>query len=163
MSNFASYLLASSYSGYSPVMNTAANCTLNGQIVPCNDPAFGMVFAVFGGIWLTMFILGIVSIIGLWKMYVKAGRPGWAALIPIYNVVVLLEIIGKPTWWVILSFIPFVNAIVGIIIMHNLSKAFGRGIGTTLGLIFLPVIFYLILGFGKAKYVGSSAASQATL
>jgi hypothetical protein len=96
----------------------------------------------------------VVVIAGMWKMYVKAGQPGWAAIIPIYNVIVLMRIVGRPAWWFLLLFIPVVNFIILIITMLDLAKAFGKGTGFALGLIFLSPIFMPILGFGDARYVG---------
>lgn len=94
----------------------------------------------------------IVVIAGLWKTFEKAGKPGWAAIVPIYNVIVLLEIAGKPIWWILLYLIPCVNVIVGILVSIDVAKNFGQGVGFALGLIFLPFIFYPILGFGAARY-----------
>ena len=88
------------------------------------------------------------------KLFEKAGKPGWAAIVPIYNFIVLLEIIGKPVWWFILVLIPIVNIIVLIMIWHQLSLSFGKDVLFTLGLIFLGFIFYPILAFGSAQYVG---------
>jgi len=100
-------------------------------------------------IWLAVALLMVV---GMWKMFSKAGKPGWACLVPIYNGVVLLDIAGKPIWWIILFFIPFVNLIPCILMPVGIARNFGRGTGTALGLIFLGFIFYPILGFGSAVY-----------
>ncbi|MGA8807804.1 MAG: DUF5684 domain-containing protein [Thermoanaerobaculia bacterium] len=97
-------------------------------------------------------VLVVLIVAGMWKVFVKAGKPGWAAIIPIYNVIVLLEIAGKPLWWFILLLIPFVNLIVMIIVLVALARNFGKGIGFALGLLILPFIFYPILGFGDARY-----------
>ncbi|MBX3378739.1 MAG: hypothetical protein KF805_01480 [Phycisphaeraceae bacterium] len=102
----------------------------------------------------------IVIIAGGWKVFAKAGQPGWACLIPIFNMYILLKVVGRPWWWLILMIIPFVNFIVSIIVSNDLSKSFGRGLGTTLGLIFLPFIFVPILGFGSAEYQGPAAAAN---
>ena len=91
-------------------------------------------------------------IVGLWKLFEKAGKPGWAAVIPIYISCILIDIAGKPIWWILLMFIPIVNLVVGILVMVALAEKFGRGLGTTIGLIFLPMLFLLILGFGSAEY-----------
>ena len=102
-----------------------------------------------GLIQLIIFVLYIAS---MWVIFTKAGKPGWAAIIPIYNIIVLLEIVGKPLWWIILVIIlPF---IFGIWMLNLLSKSFGKGVGFTLGLIFLGFIFFPILAFGDAKYNG---------
>ena len=90
----------------------------------------------------------------LWKVFTKAGHPGWACLIPIYNTYILIKIAGKPGWWLILLFIPLVNLIISIILQIAVAKAFGKGVGFALGLIFLAFIFYPILGYGSAQYKG---------
>lgn len=106
---------------------------------------------IFFFIYLAVIVLIIVS---MWKIFTKAGKPGWAAIIPIYNLIVLLEIVGKPAWWVILVLIPFVNFFVLIYLAHLLSKSFGKDIVMTLLLIFLPFIGYPVLAFGDATYGG---------
>jgi hypothetical protein len=102
-------------------------------------------------------IVVVLVIAGLWKVFAKAGQPGWAAIIPIYNMVVLMKIAGKPAWWVILLFIPVVNFIILIIAWFGVAKSFGKGAGFGLGLTFLSPIFIPILGFGSATYNGPSA------
>jgi hypothetical protein len=109
----------------------------------------GATAAIFMIVYLAMIV---VIIAGMWKMYTKAGQPGWAAIIPIYNAVVLLQIVGRPIWWIVLLFIPIVSFVVAIIVCNDLSKSFGRGVGTTIGLILLPFVFIPILGFGSAQY-----------
>ncbi len=99
----------------------------------------------------------VLEIAALWKVFVKAGKPGWAAIIPVYNLIVLLEIVGKPLWWIILFIIPFVNYIFLIWTINLVSKSFGKDVGFTLGLIFLAPIFWPILGFGSAEYKGPAA------
>ncbi|MGH7751788.1 MAG: DUF5684 domain-containing protein [Gemmatimonadales bacterium] len=102
--------------------------------------------------WLVMLAIAVFFIAVMWKIFTKAGKPGWASIIPIYNLVVWLDIVGKPVWWIILLLIPIVNIFVYIIMYHGLSKAFGKGVGFTLGLIFLGIIFFPILAFGSAQY-----------
>lgn len=112
-----------------------------------------------GVVWLLIiFALLIVMLAALWRVYTKAKQPGWAALIPIYNTYVLLKIAGRPWWWLLLMLIPFVNLIVSIIVLNDLSKSFGKDVVFTLLLFFLPVIGYPILAWGKAEYKGPSAA-----
>lgn len=94
----------------------------------------------------------ILVIAGFWKTFAKAGKPGWGAIIPIYNVILLLDIAGRPIWWIILLLIPLVNIVVGIIVSIDVAKNFGKGVGFGLGLVFLGFIFYPILGFGSAQY-----------
>ena len=98
--------------------------------------------------------LAIVAlmIIAMWKVFIKAGQPGWGILIPIYNVYLLCKIAGKPGWLVILLLIPLVNIIVGIMILIDVATNFGKGAGFGIGLFFLPFIFYPILAFGDATY-----------
>jgi hypothetical protein len=96
-----------------------------------------------------------VTIYSLWKVFVKAGKPGWAAIVPIYNIIVLLEIVGKPLWWVVLFLIPVVSLVASIIVFIDLAKAFGKGAGFGVGLAFLPFIFFPILGLGEAKFLGA--------
>ncbi len=109
---------------------------------------FGGVFMV---VWLAIFVL---TIAGMWKIFIKAGKPGWACLIPIYNLIVLLEIAGKPVWWFILFLIPLVNLVVAILVVIALAERFGKGVGFAIGLLLLPFIFYPLLGFGDARYQG---------
>ena len=109
----------------------------------------------FGAIiWL---LVAILVIAGMWKVFTKAGKPGWASIIPIYNVVVLLQIAGKPIWWIVLLFIPIVNFVIAVMVMISLAKAFGKGTGFALGLLFLSPIFIPILGFSDAQYTGAPA------
>lgn len=99
----------------------------------------------------------VLIIVSMWKVFTKAGQPGWASIIPIYNMWVLIQIAGKPGWWFILMLIPFVNLVVGIIVVAALAARFGKGGGFAAGLILLPIIFYPILAFGDAKYSGPVA------
>lgn len=88
----------------------------------------------------------------MWKIFEKAGKPGWAAIVPIYNIIVLLEIIGKPWWWLLLMLIPIVNFVIAIIVMVQLAKVFGQGVGFAIGLILLGFIFIPILALGSSTY-----------
>jgi uncharacterized membrane protein YoaK (UPF0700 family) len=92
-------------------------------------------------------------------VYEKAGKPGWASIIPIYNALVLLEIVGRPWWWILLCLIPVVNIVVGIIIVVDLAKSFGKGIGFAVGLILLGFIFVPVLAWSDAQYLGPSAGT----
>jgi len=96
--------------------------------------------------------LGVLMLVAMWKIYSKAGQPGWAVIVPIYNIIVMLRIVNKPWWWILLFLIPIVNIVLMIIVYHRLSQSFGQGVGFTLGLIFLSFIFVLILGFGNYSY-----------
>lgn len=111
-----------------------------------------------GSGWVFYLAFWILWIAGMWKIYAKADQPGWAAIIPIYNIYIWCKIVGRPGWWVILLFIPFVNIVIDIILSIDLAKSYGKGAGFGIGIFFLPFIFLLILGFGSAKYEGPSAA-----
>jgi len=107
-------------------------------------------------------IVGIIIIVGCWKMFEKAGQPGWAAIIPIYNVYILLKIAGRPGWWLLLFLIPIVNIVIGVILAIDIAKAFGQSavFGVLLLFIFCG-IGYLILGFGNYQYRGPRAMAIA--
>ena len=109
----------------------------------------GIGFMIF---WCAIVLLMIAS---MWKVFVKAGKPGWAAIVPIYNFVVLCEIAGKPAWWVVLFFVPVVNFIVIIVLSIALAKKFGKGTGYGIGLSLLGFIFYPMLGFGPDQIQGA--------
>ena len=106
------------------------------------------------GLVLLLVYFGIIIafIASFWKMFIKAGQPGWAAIIPIYNLYILLKVAGRPGWWIILYIIPLVNIIISIIIPIGIAKRFNKGIGFAIGLLLLPIIFYPILAFGDATY-----------
>jgi hypothetical protein len=101
-------------------------------------------------------ILGVavvgMMIASMWKVFEKAGQPGWAVLVPIYNVMILLKMTGKPAWWLALFFLPVANFIVMILIVIALAKSFGKSTGFGLGMLFFGFVFYPILGFGSAEY-----------
>lgn len=99
-------------------------------------------------------LFSLISIISMWRIYRKAGQPGWAAIVPIYNLIVWLKIINKPTWWIVLLFIPVVNIVISIWMVNLLAKRFDRNVGFTLGLIFLGMFFYPLLAYKNYKYIG---------
>lgn len=120
---------------------------------------FGLFGLLFGGMFTLLWFLFIAMVIaGMWKMFVKAGQPGWAAIVPIYNIIVLIQIAGKPLWWIVLLFIPLINFIAAILLSIAVAEKFGKGAGFGLGLAFLGFIFYPILGFGDARYRGMISA-----
>ena len=106
-------------------------------------------------------LVALLMIVAMWKVFVKAGQPGWASIIPIYNLYVWCKIVGRPGWWIILMLIPFVNIIVGIVLCIDMAKSFGKGAGFGIGLAFLGIIFLPILGFGSAQYLGAAAVEVA--
>ena len=111
--------------------------------------------AVFGIIGL---IFAVVGIIVMWKVFTKAGQPGWASIIPIYNLYVLTQIGGRPGWWTILLLIPGVNVIVFAILSIDIAKSFGKdAVFGVVGLWLFSIIGFAILAFGGAQYRGPAA------
>jgi len=116
--------------------------------------------ALFGGammlVWLAVLV---IVVIGGWKVFEKAGQPGWAILVPFYNAYIMLKIAGRPGWWLILYFIPLVNLVIAIIVAIDIAKAFGQSAVFGFFLLFLlGGIGYLILGFGDYRYHQMAAA-----
>jgi len=121
--------------------------------------------AFFAAFFLVFVVIGLVTLIGMWKVFAKAGQPGWAVLVPIYNIIVLLRVAGLPWYWVFAPFvaiIPILGWIAYIVwivwVHHRISTRFGQGVGFTIGLTLLGPIFWLILGFGSAQYVAEQPA-----
>lgn len=120
-----------------------------------DTPGVNPLAAVFGmGFMLVSLLIALIIIASAWKVFEKAGEPGWAAIIPIYNIIIMLKIAGKPAWWVILFLIPFVNLIVAIITLIAFCARFGKGAGFAIGMVILPFIFWPLLAWG-----GSSSAT----
>jgi hypothetical protein len=128
-----------------------------GSLLAQEDGQPGTMPMLFG----VVFYLGILFLIfgGLWKTFTKAGKPGWAVLVPIYNLIVLTEIVGRPFWWAIMMLIPCVGAVFFLLISLDLAKSFGKGSGFGVGLFLLGIVFFPILGFGDAVYQGPAAES----
>jgi hypothetical protein len=108
---------------------------------------FGIILFIIFALAISIFL-----IVSYWKVFVKAGQPGWGVLIPIYNIYLFLVIAGRPGWWIILYLIPLVNIVIGIIVNIDIAKNFGKDTAFGLGLVFLGFIFYPILAFGSATY-----------
>lgn len=100
-------------------------------------------------LWLSIIAFAIVS---QWKVFEKAGQPGWLCIIPFYNIIILLKISNKPWWWIFMFFIPIANIVFMIMMLHRISLSFGKGAGFTVGLLFLSIIFWGILAFDKSEY-----------
>jgi hypothetical protein len=111
-----------------------------------------------GLLFLYFIVFYAIAVIPFWVIFTKAGQPGWPALIPIYSFYILIKVVGRPGWWLLLFLIPFVNFVILIIIYNDLSKSFGHGVGFTLGLIFLNLIFFYILAFGSSTFRGPAGA-----
>lgn len=119
------------------------------QDEPAVSPA-GAGFAFgFIVVWLAFFVFMFAS---MWKVFAKAGKPGWAIIVPIYNIIVMLEIAGKPLWWFLLMLIPLVNIVVAFMVMIGIAEKFGKSAGFGVGLTLLGFIFFPILAFGDAEY-----------
>jgi hypothetical protein len=114
--------------------------------VPDGAAALGLGMLLFN----LLVVVGVL--VGMWKVFVKANKPGWAALVPIYNLLVLAEVGGKPSWWAILLFVPLVNLIVFVVICMGVAKNFGKNELYGIGLALLGFIFFPLLGFGNARY-----------
>jgi hypothetical protein len=104
--------------------------------------------------YILVFAFAIFIIAAIWKVFTKAGQPGWAAIIPIYNIYIMTKIAGKPGIWTLLCLIPIINMIFVIWLYNMISKSFGKDEGFTVGLVLLGVVFWPILGFGSARYLG---------
>lgn len=109
--------------------------------------------------WVLSLVLMILLIVAKWKIYEKAGEEGWKSIIPFYSDYILYKIVWGKGWLFLLLCIPIVNAVISIICMVKLSKAFGQSGAFAVGLIFLPNIFLLILGFGDYTYLGPQQCS----
>ncbi len=136
------------------------NLSLLANVLFQNDSGGGFFAGVFGLFYMVCWLAFVILIIaGFWKTFEKAGQPGWAAIIPFYNIYILLKIAGRPGWWLILFFVPLVNLIVYIILSIDVAKSFGKDALYGIILLWLfSAIGYLILGFGDAEYEGPAAA-----
>ena len=117
-------------------------------------------YAAAAGVLIVYYVIAlaltVLLLVGFWKVFVKAGKPGWAAIVPFYNMYCMYEISFGNGWLFLLSFVPCVNIVMGIIMNVKLAQAFGQSGGFAVGLIFLPYIFVPMLGFGSAQYYGPS-------
>lgn len=108
--------------------------------------------AILGTYAILVLVIAVIMIVANWKIYTKAGKPGWASLVPFYNMYVMYEIAGMNGWMFLLTFIPIVNIVIQIMLYLNLAKKFGKSTGFAIGLILLNPIFLLLLAFGNAEY-----------
>jgi hypothetical protein len=110
--------------------------------------------------------LTVVAIIGMWKVFEKAGKPGWGAIIPLYNLYLLCKIAGRPGWWWVLALIPIFGGLIwfilSLIVSMDIAGTFGKSGGFGIGLWLLSFVFYPILGFGDAQYAGAGSAPAAS-
>jgi hypothetical protein len=129
-----------------------------------NAAVTGGLLAMGGVFMIVMLAIMTLFIVGAWKVFVKAGKPGWAILIPFYNGYVILQIAGRPGWWLLLFLIPLVNIVVGLLVAIDLAKAFGQSAAFGVVLLFLlGGIGYLVLGFGNYRYIGPGAVARAAV
>jgi len=108
--------------------------------------------AILGTYAILVLVIAVIMIVANWKIYTKAGKPGWASIVPFYNMYVMYEIAGMNGWMFLLTFIPIVNIVIQIMLYLNLAKKFGKSTGFAIGLILLNPIFLLLLAFGNAEY-----------
>ena len=154
-------------------MNALFALALLQDDTPTGASALGAVMGM--GVLIVSCAFALLMISSLWKIFTKAGKPGWAAIIPIYSIYVLVQIVGAPMWWLVLLLLPILGSFValpailttlislmglvfGLMTLYRLAKVFGHGFGFMLGLIFLPFIFYPILAFGKSMYRAPTGA-----
>lgn len=104
-------------------------------------------------LWVVYLAFIVIYIVGLWKVFEKAGEAGWKSIIPIWNTIVELRIVGYSPWYLLVFLIPLVNIVFAIVVAYKLAKSFGYGAGMTI-LEFVFGIGILIMGFGDAKYIG---------
>jgi len=116
------------------------------------------IFGMFVFYFVILIILIVFYIIPLWKIFRKAGKSGWFSVIPVYNIIILLQITGRPLWWVIWFFIPLVNIIFYFVLCFDIAKSFGKSTNFGIGLALLSIIFLPILGYGKSQYIDHSSA-----
>jgi len=111
-------------------------------------------------IFVPILALMVLMLISMWKIFVKAGREGWESLVPILSLVRIIQIAKMPMWSLIICFIPYVNAIFGFWFVYALAKSFNKSVGYSLGLLFLPFIFYPHLAFSNASYANEFESPQ---
>jgi Family of unknown function (DUF5684) len=109
--------------------------------------------------WPVYGIFILFMIVAMWKIFVKAGRPGWESLIPIYNLYIMAKISGKDGWWLLRLLIPIAGIYFAVVLIRSFARSFGQGVGFTVGLLFLGIIFYPMIAFGDIKYVGPNGVA----
>lgn len=116
---------------------------------------------LFSAAFLFMYlILGVISVVSMWRIFTKAHQPGWAAVVPVYNLYILTQVAGRSGWWVVWLLIPGINIIAAIFLANDLAKSFGQGIGMAVLIILVSVIGLPTLAFGPYEYQGPSAAAS---
>ena len=121
------------------------------------DPGFASgIFAAFGGMMLFSSLIGIFMIVCMWKIFTKAGKEGWKSIIPIYNIIVLLEIVELPIWYIVLYIIPFINIYALFKTYIELAHKFGKSTGFGVLMIFFGIVCFPILAFDSSTYQGGN-------
>jgi hypothetical protein len=120
----------------------------------------GIIGGVIGYVFLLLLSMAIsaFTLVCMWKIFTKAGKPGWAALVPFYNTLVTLEFLGRPWWFLLLMFVPIANVVIEIIIIFDYAKSFGKRTAFGFGLLFLSIVFIPILAFGSSRYIGPATS-----
>jgi hypothetical protein len=120
----------------------------------------GIIGGIIGYVFLLLFSMAIsaFTLVCMWKIFTKAGKPGWAALVPFYNTLVTLEFLGRPWWFLLLMFVPIANVVIEIIIIFDYAKSFGKSTAFGFGLLFLSIVFIPILAFGSSRYIGPATS-----
>lgn len=121
-----------------------------------DSAAYAAVAAGLGIYSIIVLAVAVVVLVAWWKLFVKAGKPGWAAIVPFYNTYCLFDMSFGNGWLFLLCFVPCVNVVMLIIMWIKLAQAFGKGAGFGIGILFFPYIFLMILAFGDAQYYGPS-------
>ncbi len=116
-----------------------------------NEDLLGTIFIVVFSI--VILPITIMMVIALWKIFEKADKPGWAVLVPIYDLAVLFQIVGRPWWYIFLMLIPGAQIVLWGIVAINLARVFDKNWAFGLGIFLIPFIFVPILGLGKAVYM----------
>ena len=126
----------------------------NSYTTPTNAHSAGIIAVVY---LVTFLLFTLPSLITTWRLYKKAGQPGWAAIVPIYSNLIQLQIAKMPTWYVVLLFVPLVNFVIDIMIIVNFAKQYNRKLGFWLAYIFLPIVAVFLVG--KTEYTGGEAVT----
>lgn len=113
---------------------------------------------------LAIFVIFALAIVAMWRLYEKAGKPGWASIVPFYNIFVMLEIVGRPTWWfAVILLVPIVQTVFSVIVAIDFAKSYGKGLWYGLGSLFFPFIIYPVMAWDKnVRYIGPAAASNSS-
>ena len=125
---------------------------MGGSIVGFNIAIVGVVFIV---------LPVVLLVIPTWRIYVKAGEPGWSAIVPLFSQYTLCTVVGRPVWWLIWLLIPYVNFVFWLIFAMDLARVFSRSKGFGIGIWLLPFVFLPILGYGSAEYTAPTGVSAA--